>query len=182
MNEPVKSSLGSLTYAGWVLQSGRHVHLDELTAVTMSPLNPQPTTKVYVKMAEKQLFDAIERRAQDMNQDHVPFVTFAERVAISWTRDILLEKLADGEVEVDFTNEMGEVVKMICTLKSDLIPLSKRPKPAHVATPAEVALSANQLAITSTVNTPDPNLFKVYATDRQGWRSFKLNRVLKVRV
>ncbi len=79
----------------------------------------------------------------------------------------LRELIAKGEVTVTFTKQNGDRVEMRCTTKEDLIPMEKRPK----------------VVSEETLNTAaDQNLFKVYATDRQGWRSFRLERVSHVQV
>lgn len=76
----------------------------------------------------------------------------------------LLEVLKAGEVTVHFINSSGEKTIMRCTLKPDLLPVQ------------EPKIQTQDLKETLS----DQNLIKVYALDRLGWRSFKLERVSRV--
>jgi hypothetical protein len=58
---------------------------------------------------------------------------------------------------------------MRCTTNPALMPVHARPRPL-----------TEQASVNKPTKQVDPNLFKVYALDRQGWRSFKLDRVTKI--
>lgn len=77
---------------------------------------------------------------------------------------------------VTFKTADGDVREMICTQNEQVIPVSQHPKKPAAPTLQEVAFTANPAA---TVPAVDQNLFKVYAIDRQGWRSFRFERVIK---
>jgi hypothetical protein len=105
-------------------------------------------------------------------------------------REQLFVQLLSGEVEVTFTKANGESTKMTCTLVTSSIPADERSK-LRVAQ-EQVPLSLGQLlletdplasvASTKPTAATDPNLIVVWSTDRQGWRSFKLDRVTDILV
>ena len=110
------------------------------------------------------------------DQDVAPFQTFANAPALGARpkteqktmklRDQLLADLHAGEVEIYFTTVKNEQRVMRCTLNESMIP-----EPARVTqSPAPVKIAPEQ----------NQNLIKVYAIDRQGWRSFHLDRVSKI--
>jgi len=75
----------------------------------------------------------------------------------------LRKLLHQHEMRVTFTKANGEERVMPCTLKNDLLP------PAPVT---ESTRKAND----------DPDLFKVFCTDRKEWRSFRFERVIKFEI
>jgi hypothetical protein len=75
----------------------------------------------------------------------------------------LRELLHQHEMRVTFTKANGEQRVMPCTLKNDLLP------------PTPVTESTRK------ANT-DPDLFKVFCTDRKEWRSFRFERVISAEV
>lgn len=80
------------------------------------------------------------------------------------TNQELRDLLHQHEVQVTFTKADGEQRVMPCTLKQDLLPVAE--------------------AVTETqrrVNT-DPDLFKVYCTDKKAWRSFRFERVIATEI
>lgn len=70
-----------------------------------------------------------------------------------------------GTWTVEFTKVDGTLSVMECTLDPSLIP----PKP-----PADLN------SVLSAVTQPPEHLLRVYATDRQGWRSFVVDNVTKI--
>jgi len=71
--------------------------------------------------------------------------------------------LHQHELIVTFTKADGEERVMPCTLKQDLIP------------PAPLVENTRK-------NNSDPNLFKVFCTDRNQWRSFRFERLIKFEI
>ncbi len=76
----------------------------------------------------------------------------------------LASLLKENVVEVTFTKADGEQRVMPCTLKESLLPT------APVST--ETKPKENK----------DPNLFKVFCTDKQQWRSFRFERLISYKV
>ena len=79
-------------------------------------------------------------------------------------RDYALPLLKEGVVVVDFVKKNGEARSMPCTLKAELLPV------------VEVKED-----ITPKVKKPNPDVLSVYATDVNGWRSFRLDSVTSIR-
>ena len=79
------------------------------------------------------------------------------------TNQELRNLLHQHELRVTFTKADGEQRVMPCTLRAELLP------------PAPVAESRRK------ANT-DPNLFKVFCTDRREWRSFRFERVISAEI
>jgi hypothetical protein len=77
-------------------------------------------------------------------------------------REILKEKLATGVVEVTFTKVDGTVRSMPCTLDATILP----PAPATDATK---------------VKKVNPAVMGVYVTDKQEWRSFRIENVISIK-
>lgn len=94
-----------------------------------------------------------------MSNNDAPFELIKEEVQIDYYAE-LHKALQNGEVEVQFQKADGSWRTMNCTLKTDLIPNHKN---------SAIHESQNK----------DPNLIKVYSTDRAGWRSFRFERLLK---
>lgn len=80
------------------------------------------------------------------------------------TNQELRVMLHENEVRVTFTKANGEQRVMPCTLRADLLP---------TVTVAEDS--------SRRVNN-DPDLFKVYCTDRKEWRSFRFERMISAEV
>lgn len=97
--------------------------------------------------------------------------------APSLDRDALLKALNSGTVMVEFKNADGELKAMMCTLCEIAIPVDQRPKDKPIASLNEVVLAPNPNTV-ALYKAADPNLIKVYAIDRQGWRSFRFERLL----
>lgn len=76
---------------------------------------------------------------------------------------MLRNTLSKGSWMVDYTKVDGTAATMECTLDPELMP----PQVSLMETPK--------------VKKPEqPHLLAVYATDRQGWRSFVINNVTKI--
>jgi len=93
------------------------------------------------------------------------------------TNDELRSQLHEGPVTVEFIKKStGELRVMRCTLNGDLIPTEQYPKPpVHKATNWDtMEVTESECIIT------DPNLFKVYDLDKQGWRSFRYETITSV--
>ena len=106
-------------------------------------------------------------------------------------REQLLAHLLCSQVEVHFTKTDGTPATMLCTLNKSFIPEFERAKLQAAQT--QIPMSLGQLLLEqdplATVNrgtTPakpeDPNLIKIWAIDRSGWRSFRLERVTRILV
>lgn len=106
-------------------------------------------------------------------------------------REQLLAHLLCSKVEVHFTKTDGTQATMLCTLNKSYIPEFERSKLKAAQT--QIPMSLGQLLLEqdplATVNrgtTPqkpeDPNLIKIWAVDRAGWRSFRLERVTRILV
>jgi len=72
--------------------------------------------------------------------------------------------LKENVVEVTFTKADGEQRVMPCTLKESLLP---------------PALDTKE---TKSKENKDPNLFKVFCTDKQQWRSFRFERLISYKI
>lgn len=79
------------------------------------------------------------------------------------TRDEIVAMLQSGVCQVTFTKVNGEVRKMPCTLKSDLLPV----------------VATQNISEGKTKKTNADNL-SVWCTDKNEWRSFKVANVLEV--
>jgi hypothetical protein len=76
--------------------------------------------------------------------------------------DALNQYLTEGVITVAFVKKDGTDRAMKCTKRMDLIPEANHPKPKLPTDLAEVF---------------DPQLFKVWDIDKQGWRSFRYTTV-----
>lgn len=90
------------------------------------------------------------------------------------SREQLVTAISGGRVHVIFEAADGSVKDMICTTNEALIPVDKRPKPTTSL--REVAFTPN-LAVSK--KQEDPNLIRVFAVDRDAWRSFRVERVIR---
>lgn len=79
------------------------------------------------------------------------------------TRDEIVTMLQSGVCQVTFTKVNGELRKMPCTLKSDLLPTIDTPN-----------INENKTRKTNTEN------LSVWCTDKNEWRSFKIANVQEV--
>ena len=108
--------------------------------------------------------------------------------SIPVVREELFAHLLHGEVRVRFVKQNGEPTEMVCTLVRNLIPADERNK-LRVAQ-EQVPLTLGQLLLaddplaevakTKPTAPTDPNLIVVWSTDRNGWRSFKLDRATDI--
>lgn len=91
------------------------------------------------------------------------------------SRDDLFRLLQEGTVSVTFETADGEIKTIVCTTAETAIPVEARPKTQAVSLRDVVCTpDPSTLKIAKPI---DPNLFKVYAVDRRGWRSFRYERV-----
>jgi uncharacterized protein YjdB len=104
------------------------------------------------------------------------FETFDEDAIV--TREGLIRALQAGKVRVAFTTADGSPRDMECTLNESLIPTEQRPVKAPITTLQDIAYAPDPRTIAEATKVQDPNLIKVYALDRQGWRSFRFERLL----
>lgn len=84
----------------------------------------------------------------------------------TFTREQLQELLHTGECEVEFTKVNGEVRKMPCTLKAELIP------PAPVVEGKEP----------KTPKKPNLENLSVWCLDKKEWRSFRVANVISATI
>lgn len=143
-------------YAGYRLE-----RWDQQTDVTFNithPENPSAIPEPHIIMSQNPTFGSLD--TPTAKQD----------------RETLVSLLKNGATLVTFKTADGDVREMICTQNEQVIPVSQHPKKPAAPTLQEVAFTANPAA---TVPAVDQNLFKVYAIDRQGWRSFRFERVIK---
>ena len=80
------------------------------------------------------------------------------------TKEELIETLKTNVCEVTFTKVNGEVRTMPCTLKEDIVPAYERKTPVKEATDKEKAT------------------LSVWCTDKQSWRSFRVDSVTEVKI
>ena len=85
------------------------------------------------------------------------------------TKEQIVLALKEGVCEVTFTKVNGEVRVMPCTLKEGLVP----PAPVHVT-------NTDNPVDFPKVKTNNPNTLSVWCTDKQAWRSFRVDSVTKV--
>ena len=90
-------------------------------------------------------------------------------------REELSQLLSEGAVHVTFETADGEIKTILCTTYEPAIPTQAKPKTQSVS--LRDVVSAPDPSALKIPKPIDPNLFKVYALDRQGWRSFRFERV-----
>lgn len=83
------------------------------------------------------------------------------------TKEQIVEALKANVCTVTFTKLNGEVRKMPCTLREDIVPVYERKTPVKEAVKPEEEKDSN------------PTL-SVWCTDKQGWRSFRVDNVTAV--
>lgn len=103
-----------------------------------------------------------------------PYV-YEHMTSIQLSREDLSRLLTEGTVSVTFETADGEIKTILCTTAESAIPVEARPKTQPV-TLRDVACTPDPSTI-KIAKPADPNLFKVYAVDRHGWRSFRYERV-----
>jgi WYL_2, Sm-like SH3 beta-barrel fold len=152
---------------GFLNTNGLPIHrvqqLDEICDVVMDPKLMSSAAALYKGLTVDT--KPLPVKAPMARQDDAPFITFVEAIQPTDLRPAL----EAGEVQVDFVKEDGTAVTMRCTTNPALMPVHARPRPL-----------TEQASVNKPTKQVDPNLFKVYALDRQGWRSFKLDRVTKI--
>lgn len=79
------------------------------------------------------------------------------------TRDEIVSMLQSGICQVTFTKVNGELRKMPCTLKSDLLPVAN-----------------TQITNESKTRKTNTDNLSVWCTDKNEWRSFKVANVQEV--
>lgn len=79
-----------------------------------------------------------------------------------YSKQALVDALHAGEVTVEFRKVNGEVRTMPCTLKETLMPL----RPVTDSVPAKEPKKVNE------------NTISVWCTDKQAWRSFRVDSVI----
>ena len=85
-------------------------------------------------------------------------------------REYLTALLHEGEVKVTFTKVNGEVRVMPCSLKESLLPVlheTNTENPIDILTPKKERKE-------------NPEIIRVFCTDKQAWRSFRIDSVLGV--
>ena len=91
------------------------------------------------------------------------------------SREDLSRLLKEGTVSVTFETANGEIKTILCTTNESTIPAEAQPKTQPVSL-RDIACTPDPSSL-KIAKPSDPNLFKVYAIDRQGWRSFRYERV-----
>jgi hypothetical protein len=80
------------------------------------------------------------------------------------TKEQIVEALKANVCAVTFTKVNGEIRTMPCTLKEDVVPAYERKTPVKEATDKEKAT------------------LSVWCTDKQAWRSFRVDSVTKLEI
>lgn len=84
---------------------------------------------------------------------------------MSYTREQIVEQLKTAECVVTFTKVNGERREMPCTLQEDRLPSATK----------DDALSQKK------VREINPAVVSVWCTDKNSWRSFRVENVIEVR-
>jgi hypothetical protein len=85
------------------------------------------------------------------------------------TYDQLRTLLIENVCIVEFTKVNGEIRAMPCTLKESLIPSVDKPE----TSPSDLPKKEKKI---------NPDVMNVWCTDKQQWRSFRLNNVISIKV
>ena len=80
------------------------------------------------------------------------------------TRDEITAQLRQGRKLVTFSKIDGTIRKMPCTLAESLLPPATKADPASQRKVREIS----------------PEVLVVWCTDRQAWRSFRVDNVLEI--
>lgn len=150
----------------WSGPEHRRAAWEERTDVTffIAPANGQAvliTSKVH-QMPQTPIFGNLDQEFVDPSR-----------------RNELLKLLSEGVVEVTFLTQDKQTKTIMCTTHESFIPLEQRPKQKKPQVSLQdVVFTENLSALNIPTAKPvDQNLFKVYSTDRQAWRSFRFDRV-----
>jgi len=84
---------------------------------------------------------------------------------MSYTREQIVEQLKTAECVVTFTKVNGERREMPCTLQEDRLPPATKDEPLTQKRVREI----------------NPEVVSVWCTDKQSWRSFRVENVIEVR-
>ena len=84
---------------------------------------------------------------------------------MAMNRSDIITLLESKVCEVRFTKVSGEERVMPCTLKRDVVPPAKAEDPASQKRVREV----------------NPNVIVAYCTDKQAWRSFRVDNVISIK-
>lgn len=98
-------------------------------------------------------------------------ITFTEELTLDQRRELLTKFLRELHCEVTFTKVNGERRVMPCTLREDVIP----PRPVHVTN------TDNPIDFPK-IKKENPNVMSVWCTDKESWRSFRLDSVETITV
>ena len=79
------------------------------------------------------------------------------------TRNEIIEALKSHKCVVKFTKVNGEVREMPCTLREDIVPKYERKTPVKE-------------------DKKDSNTLSVWCTDKNAWRSFRIDSVLELKL
>ena len=79
------------------------------------------------------------------------------------TKQEIIEALKTNVCTIKFTKVNGEVREMPCTLREDLVPKYER-------------------KTESKESKPESNTLSVWCTDKNAWRSFRVQSVMEVRI
>lgn len=82
---------------------------------------------------------------------------------MKYTKEQILKCLTTHQCVVKFTKVNGELREMPCTLKPDVVPKFERKTPVKEST-------------------KESNTISVWCTDKQAWRSFRVDSVLDIQV
>lgn len=91
---------------------------------------------------------------------------------VGYLRDFVKAHLQKGTVKVVFVKADGLLRQMVCTLDEKKIPANLLPTP-----PSSTQALAESAARTKT---DPPEVVRVYDIESQGWRSFRLDRLLQL--
>lgn len=92
------------------------------------------------------------------------------------TQQQLKNELGEGLVRVEFIKKStGEHREMLCTTNHTLIPKEHQPKP-----PIHEGVDVWELDKIEPMKEVDPDLFKVFDVNKQGWRSFRYESILRI--
>jgi hypothetical protein len=92
------------------------------------------------------------------------FTLSKERNCMKLTKEEIVAALKANICEVTFTKVNGEIRKMPCTLKEDLVPAYERKTPVKEAADKEKAT------------------LSVWCTDKGAWRSFRVDSVTNLEI
>ena len=85
-------------------------------------------------------------------------------------RAMIAEAIKDKTCEVTFTKVDGSLREMPCTLDTRVIP----PEPVHIT-------NTDNPVDFPKVKKENPAVMSVWCTDKQAWRSFRVENVLRIR-